>query len=66
MVEEMRRRLNMTSLAFQRVEDVEKAIGIGKKLCTYCWTGEDISLGGKGGCNGHCACCGDICAMRKK
>jgi amidophosphoribosyltransferase len=66
MVEEMRRRLNMTSLAFQRVEDVEKAIGIGKKLCTYCWTGEDISLGGKGGCKGHCACCGDVCALRKK
>ncbi len=67
MVEEMRKRMGMTSLAFQRVEDVEKAIGIGpRKICTYCWTGEDISLGGKGGCKGHCACCGDVCAMKKK
>ena len=55
MVEEMRRRSGMTSLAFQRVEDVIKSVGIGPKLCTYCWTGEDISL--KGGCPGHCAGC---------
>ena len=66
MVEEMRRRMNMTSLAFQRVEDVIKAIGIGKKVCTYCWTGEDISLNGNGGCKGMCACCSDVCAARKK
>lgn len=66
LVEEMRRRLNMTSLAFQRVEDVVKAIGIGNKICTYCWTGEDISLNGRGGCKGNCAGCGDLCAMRKK
>ncbi|MEG1479842.1 MAG: amidophosphoribosyltransferase [Kiritimatiellia bacterium] len=66
MVEEIRRRLGMTSLAFQRLEDVEKAIGIGKKICTYCWSGEDISLKGHGGCNGQCACCGDVCAMKGK
>lgn len=66
LVEEMRRRLNMTSLAFQRVEDVVKAIGIGNKICTYCWTGEDISLAGNGGCTGKCACCTDVCAMRNK
>lgn len=65
MVEEIRRRMGMTSLAFQRVEDVEKAIGIGKKICTYCWTGEDISLKGRGGCSGQCACCGDVCAMKR-
>ncbi len=65
MVEEMRRRLGMTSLAFQRVEDVEQSIGIGKRICTYCWTGEDISLRGKGGCKGCCATCGDVCAMKQ-
>ena len=66
LVEEIRKRLGMTTLAFQRVEDVEKAIGIGKRICTYCWTGEDISLRGNGGCKGHCACCGDACAMKAK
>ncbi len=66
MVEEIRRRLGMTTLAFQRVEDVENAIGIGKRICTYCWTGEDISLAGHGGCKGHCAACGDTCAMKKR
>lgn len=66
MVEEMRRRLGMTSLAFQRVEDVEKSIGIGPRICTYCWTGEDISLSGHGGCKGRCALCGDRCAMERK
>ena len=65
MVEEIRRRLGMTSLAFQRVADVEKSIGIGPKICTYCWTGEDISLSGHGGCKGNCACCHDKCAMEK-
>ena len=66
MVEEIRKRLGMTSVAFQRVEDVVKAIGIGKKICTYCWTGEDISLQGRGGCKGACACCGDVCAMKAR
>ena len=65
MVEEIRRRLGMTSLAFQRVGDVEKSIGIGPRICTYCWTGEDPSLAGRGGCKGDCACCGDKCAMGK-
>lgn len=66
MVEEMRRRLGMTSLAFARVPDVEKAVGIGPRICTYCWTGEDISLRGNGGCKGHCACCAERCAMAPK
>lgn len=60
MVEEIRKRLGMTSLAFQRVEDVIQAIGIGKKICTYCWTGEDISQKGHG-CSG-CGACGGHCA----
>ncbi len=62
MVEEMRRRLNIDSLAFQRVEDVIKAIGLGdKRICTYCWTGEDISLGG---CKGRCATCPGACSTK--
>jgi amidophosphoribosyltransferase len=60
MVEEMRKRLKVYSLAFQRLEDVVKAIGLGyKRVCTYCWTGEDPSMGCKGackGCNGACSC----------
>ncbi len=66
MVEEMRKRLGMSSLAFAHVPDVEQAIGIGKKICTYCWTGQDLSLQGKGGCTGQCACCQDVCAMKAK
>ena len=65
MVEEIRRRLGMTSLAFQRVEDVQTSIGSNVKLCTYCWTGEDISLRGQGGCKGCCSACGDRCAMKQ-
>lgn len=44
MVERIRRRLGLTSLSFQRLDDMIKAIGIPKnKICTYCWTGEDVS-----------------------
>lgn len=59
MVEEMRKRLKVDSLAFQRLEDVIKAIGLGdKRICTYCWTGEDPSIKGccGGCCNGGCHC----------
>ena len=44
MVEFIRSKLNLTSLAFQTVDDFVKAIGLPKdKLCTYCWTGKDVS-----------------------
>ena len=44
MVEFIREKLNLTSLAFQTVDDLVKAIGLPKeKLCTYCWTGKDVS-----------------------
>jgi len=44
MVEFIREKLNLTSLAFQTVDDLVKAIGLPKeKLCTYCWTGRDVS-----------------------
>ncbi len=40
MVERIRRRLNLTSLRFQKVEDLVEAIGLPReKICTYCWTG---------------------------
>ena len=42
MVEEIRRRLNFTSLDYARLEDLVASIGIDKcKLCTYCWNGEE-------------------------
>ncbi len=40
MVERIRRRLNLTSLRYQRLGDLVDAIGLPKeKLCTYCWDG---------------------------
>ena len=45
MVEFIREKLNLTSLAFQTVDDLVAAIGLSKdRLCTYCWTGEDVSM----------------------
>ncbi len=42
MVEEIRRRLNFTSLDYARLEDLVASIGIdGCKLCTYCWNGDE-------------------------
>ena len=44
MVEKIRSDLGLTSLAFQRIDDLVAAIGLPKeKLCTYCWTGKDVS-----------------------
>ena len=52
MVEYIRKKLNLTSLAFQTVDDLVAAIGLPKdRLCTYCWTGEDVS------CAHGCAGC---------
>jgi len=40
MVEKIRQRLRLTSLKYQKLEDMIKAIGLDKeKLCTYCWNG---------------------------
>ena len=51
MVEYIREKLNLTSLAFQTIDDLVQAIGLPKdRLCTYCWTGEDVSLGGCANC----------------
>ena len=46
MVEFIREKLNLTSLRFQRLDDLVGAIGLPKcRLCTYCWSGRDVSLG---------------------
>ncbi len=38
MVDEIRRRLRLTSLRYQRLEDLVTSIGLPKeKLCTHCW-----------------------------
>ena len=40
MVESIRKRLNLTTLQYQRLPDLVEAIGLPKeKLCTYCWDG---------------------------
>lgn len=40
MVEAIRERLGLTSLQYQRLDDLVEAIGLPKeKLCTYCWDG---------------------------
>jgi amidophosphoribosyltransferase len=42
MEESVRRRLNLTTLKYQRLEDLVEAIGLPKeKLCTYCWDGAE-------------------------
>ena len=44
MVERLRRRLGLTSLAFQRLDDMIEAIGLPKdRVCTYCWNGQDVT-----------------------
>jgi amidophosphoribosyltransferase len=42
MVERIRQRLKLTSLSYQRLDDLVQAIGLPKeKLCTYCWDGKE-------------------------
>lgn len=42
MVEEIRKELKFTSLAFNRIDDLKKACEIDEdKLCTYCWDGKE-------------------------
>lgn len=42
MVERIRQRLRLTSLKYQTLENLVKAIGLPKeKLCTYCWDGAE-------------------------
>ena len=40
MIERIRKRLNLTTLQYQRLPEMVEAIGLPKdKLCTYCWDG---------------------------
>jgi len=49
MVEWIRKRLNLTSLQYQRLDDLVEAVGLPKeKLCTYCWDGAE--------CPSSCGC----------
>lgn len=42
MVERIRHRLGLTTLKYQRLDDLITAIGLPKeKLCTYCWDGNE-------------------------
>ncbi len=42
MVERIRQRLGLTTLRYQWLDDLVKAIGLpGEKLCTYCWNGKE-------------------------
>ncbi len=42
MVERIRERLSLTSLKYQRLQDLVEAIGLPKeRLCTYCWDGTE-------------------------
>ena len=42
MVEKIRQRLNLTTLQYQKLDDLVNAIGLPKEqLCTYCWDGTE-------------------------
>ena len=44
MVEQIRKDLDLTSLKFQKLDDLVEAIGLPKeKLCTHCWDGSSYS-----------------------
>ncbi len=44
MVNEISKQLGLTSLKYQRLNDLVEAIGMPKeKLCTYCWDGKELS-----------------------
>ena len=43
MIEQIRKSLKLTTLKYQRLEDLVKAIGLPKeRLCTYCWDGAEL------------------------
>lgn len=64
MVDFIRRKLNLTSLEFQRLDDLVEAIGLPRQsLCTYCFDGKDVSLAG--GCSSSCAGCPHACGAAK-
>ncbi len=63
MVGRIRQRLGLSSLAYQRIDDLVEAIGLPRdKLCTYCWTGEDVAK--PNGCTHGCTHCPSPCAAK--
>jgi amidophosphoribosyltransferase len=43
MVDQIGRRIELTSLRYQRLDDMIEAIGLPReRLCTYCWNGEEL------------------------
>jgi len=64
MVEKIRERFKLSSLAFQQVDDLSSAIGVPhNKLCTYCFTGRDVAK--PNGCIHGCSNCTSPCSARK-
>ncbi len=64
MVEYIRAKLGLTSLAFQRIDDLVAAIGLPKeKVCTYCFDGKDIAFKDRP-CSHGCAHCPHKCASQ--
>ncbi|MBP5510417.1 MAG: amidophosphoribosyltransferase [Kiritimatiellae bacterium] len=56
LVARIQQRLGISSLAYQRLDDLVAAIGLPKeKLCTYCWDGKDVSQKKCPGCCPGCA-----------
>jgi amidophosphoribosyltransferase len=52
MVDQIRQQLNLTTLQYQRIDDMVEAIGLPReKLCTYCWNavGDEGTLAKCGG-----------------
>ena len=65
MVEYIRQTLDLTSLAFQRLDDLVAAIGLPKdRICTYCFNGRDVSLKDRP-CAHGCVNCPHKCASEK-
>ena len=61
MVDRIRRRLGLTTLHYQRLEDMVEAIGLRRdQLCTYCWSGEDVTCE-----RATCAGCTKNCSSRR-
>jgi amidophosphoribosyltransferase len=43
MVDRIGERLELTSLRYQRLDDMIETIGLPReRLCTYCWNGEEL------------------------
>jgi amidophosphoribosyltransferase len=63
MVGRIEKRLGLSSLAYQRLDDLVQAIQVPKdQLCTYCFTGEDITK--PNGCQQGCSYCAAPCTSK--